>query len=193
VYVPLPVTVSRTNVTHGTRTSGATSSSGVPVHLSVAVVPAPGQVVVRITGDAGRVTLPRLAAGLTRAAEHGTASVVVDVAGARFIDGVALRTLAGFSDTLTAGGRQCRVVGAPAVTRRLVAEAGLAGVLELDGPLTGADPVPPRPRPVAEPPAADGQPPAREEARRPRPAAHPVRGPAGLSRHRVPVPHGHGR
>jgi anti-anti-sigma factor len=160
------------------------------VHLSVAVVPAPGQVVVRITGDAGRPTLPRLAAGLTRAAEHGTASVVVDVAGARFHDGTALRTLAGFSDTLTAAGRQCRVVGAPAVTRRLVAEAGLAGVLELDGPLTGADPVRPRPRPAAEPPApaADWQPPAREEGRRPRAAAHPLRGPAGASRRRVPVP-----
>jgi anti-anti-sigma factor len=159
------------------------------VHLSVAVVPAPGQVVVRITGDAGRPTLPRLAAGLTRAAEHGTASVVVDVAGARFRDGAALRTLAGFSDTLTAAGRQCRVVGAPAVTRRLVAEAGLAGVLELDGPLTGADPVMPRARPAADVPAApEWRPPAREEARRPRPAAHPLRGPAGVALRRVPVP-----
>ncbi|SMO53162.1 anti-anti-sigma factor [Geodermatophilus aquaeductus] len=159
------------------------------MHLSVAVVPAPGQVVVRITGDAGRPTLPRLAAGLTRAAEHGTASVVVDVAGARFRDGAALRTLAGFSDTLTAAGRQCRVVGAPAVTRRLVAEAGLAGVLELDGPLTGADPVLPRSRPTADvPAAAEWRPPAREEARRPRPAAHPMRGPAGVALRRIPVP-----
>jgi anti-anti-sigma factor len=159
------------------------------VHLSVAVVPAPGQVVVRLTGDAGRPTLPRLAAGLTRAAEHGTASVVVDVAGARFHDDAALRALAGFSDTLTAAGRQCRVVGAPAATRRLVAEAGLAGVLELDGPLTGVDPVRPRPRPEVGPlVAADWQPPVREEARRPRPAPHPVRGPSGTTRRRVPVP-----
>nr|WP_239523395.1 STAS domain-containing protein [Geodermatophilus normandii] len=181
--------MSRTSVTHGSRTSGAASTTGVPVHLSVAVVPAPGQVVARITGDAGRTTLPRLAAGLTRAAEHGTASVVVDVAGVRFHDGAALRTLAGFSDTLTAAGRQCRVVGAPAVTRRLVAEAGLAGVLELDGPLTGADPVRPRPRPPADPPAAaDWQPPVSEEDRWPRPAAHPMRGPAGEPRRRVPVP-----
>ncbi|MGY1776710.1 STAS domain-containing protein [Geodermatophilus sp. SYSU D00804] len=174
------------------------------MHLSVAVVPASGQVVVRLTGDAGRPTLPRLAAGLTRAAEHGTPSVVVDVAGARFHDRAALRTLAGFSDTLSAAGRRCRVVGAPAATRRQVAEAGLAGVLELDGPLTGADPVRPLPRPAPESGtdprptqplpvgsllAAAGLPaPAPEEAPRPRAAAHPVRGPAGASRRRVPVP-----
>ncbi len=117
------------------------------MHLLVAVVPAPDQVVVRLTGDAGRPTLPRLVPALARAAGHGTTSVVVDVAGARFCDGSALQALVGFSDAMAAAGRCCRVVGAPAVTRRLVSEAGLAEHLELDGPLTGQDPVRPRPRP----------------------------------------------
>ena len=124
------------------------------MHLSVAVVPAPDQVVVRLTGDAGRPTLTRLVPALTRAAGHGTTSVVVDVAGARFQDGTALQALAGFSDAMAAAGRCCRLVGAPAVTRRLVSEEGLAEHLELDGPLTGQYPVRPRPRPVDEPPAA---------------------------------------
>ncbi len=121
------------------------------MHLSVAVVPAPALVVVRLTGDAGRPTLARLASALTRAAGHGTGSVVVDVAGARFADGSALQALAGFSDTLAAAGRRCRVVGAPAAVRRQVAESGLAGRLELDGPLSGQDPVRPRPWPVRRP------------------------------------------
>jgi anti-anti-sigma regulatory factor len=121
------------------------------VHLSVAVVPAPALVVVRLTGDAGVPTLTRLASALTRAAGHGTGSVVVDVAGARFADGSALQALAGFSDTLAAAGRRCRVVGAPAAVRRQVAESGLAGRLELDGPLSGQDPVRPRPWPVRRP------------------------------------------
>ncbi len=166
------------------------------MHLSVAVVPAPDQVVVRLTGDAARPTLPRLAAGLTRAAEHGTASVVVDVAGTRFPDSAALRALAGFSDTLTAAGRHCRLVGAPAATRRLVAEAGLAGVLELDGLLTGADPVRPRPQAWSdcEPPAAtDPQPPAREEARRRWTEAPPVPEPSEAALPRIPVPLDHWR
>ncbi len=117
------------------------------MHLHVAVVPAPDQVVVRLTGDAGRPTLTRLVPALARAAGHGTTSVVVDVAGARFCDRSALQALAGFSDAMAASGRCCRVVGAPAVTRRLVSEVGLAEHLELDGPLTGQDPVRPRPRP----------------------------------------------
>jgi anti-anti-sigma regulatory factor len=161
------------------------------VHLSVAVVPAPGQVVVRLTGDAGRPTLARLASALTRAAGHGTGSVVVDVAGARFADGTGLQALAGFSDTLAAAGRRCRVVGAPAPVRRQVSEAGLAGRLELDGPLSGQDPVRPRPpRPDREPPVtAAWVPPMREETghSRPRPEPHPVHGPEGVRRSATPV------
>ncbi len=154
------------------------SSTGVAVHLSVAVVPAPAQVVVRLVGDAGRPTLSRLTSALTGAAGHGTGSVVVDVAGARFDDGSGLHALAGFSDVLAAAGRRCRVVGAPAAVRRQVAEAGLAGRLELDGPLSGQDPVRPRPpRPDREPPAAAWVPPMREEPRRPRPEPHPLHDP----------------
>jgi anti-anti-sigma regulatory factor len=143
------------------------------VHLSVAVVPAPALVVVRLTGDAGRPTLARLASALTRAAEHGTGIVVVDVAGARFADGSALQALAGFSDTLAAAGRRCRVVGAPAAVRRQVADSGLAGRLELDGPLSGQDPVRPRPRPDREPAVAGWSPPPREAPRR-RAEPHPA-------------------
>ncbi|MGY1693789.1 MULTISPECIES: STAS domain-containing protein [unclassified Geodermatophilus] len=159
------------------------------MHLSVAVVPAPAQVVVRLTGDAGHPTLARLTSALTRAAGHGTGSVVVDVAGARFDDGTGLQALAGFSDTLAAAGRRCRVVGAPAAVRRQVWEAGLAGRLELDGPLTGQDPVRPRPpRPDREPPVtAAWVPSLHEEPRRPRPEPHAVHGPRGLRRSATPV------
>ncbi len=157
------------------------------MHLSVAVVPAPAQVVVRLTGDAGLATLPRLTSALTGAAGHGTGSVVVDVAGARFADGTALHALAGFSDTLAAAGRRCRVVGAPAAVRRQVAEAGLAGRLELDGPLSGQDPVRPRsPRADGEP-AAAWVPPMREEPRRPRPDPDLLNGRGGDTRPVVPV------
>ncbi|MGY1669249.1 MULTISPECIES: STAS domain-containing protein [unclassified Geodermatophilus] len=150
-------------------------------------MPAPAQVVVRLTGDAGRATLDRLASALTRAAGHGTGSVVVDVAGARFADGTALQALAGFSDTLAAAGRRCRLVGAPAAVRRQVTEAGLAGRLELDGPLTGQDPVRPRPRPDREPPPVAWVPPAREERRRPRAEPPSVHGPDGAGRPVTPV------
>jgi anti-anti-sigma regulatory factor len=154
------------------------------VHLSVAVVPAPAQVVVRLTGDAGLPTLPRLTSALSGAAAHGTGSVVVDVAGARFADGTALHTLAGFSDTLAEAGRRCRIVGAPAAVRRQVADAGLAGRLELDGPLSGQDPVRPRPRPDREPAAAWSTPP--REAPRRRTEPHPVHRPDD-ARDTVPV------
>jgi anti-anti-sigma regulatory factor len=162
------------------------------VHLHVAVVPAPDQVVVRLTGDAGRPTLTRLVPALTRAAGHGTTSVVVDVAGARFRDGSALQALAGFSDAMAAAGRCCRVVGAPAVTRRLVSETGLAEHLELDGPLTGQDPVRPRPRPAGEPPGVATAwlaPPWGEvTATRARPAPDDLRAAHDTDHAAVPVP-----
>ena len=170
------------------------------MHLSVAVVPAPAQVVVRLTGDAGLPTLPRLTSALSGAAAHGTGSVVVDVAGARFADGTALHTLAGFSDTLAEAGRRCRIVGAPAAVRRQVADAGLAGRLELDGPLSGQDPV--RPRSPSAPdrdlhadrePAAARVPPTawvsprREEPRRPLPEPDALHDRDGDTRPVVPV------
>ncbi|MGY1631715.1 STAS domain-containing protein [Geodermatophilus sp. SYSU D01186] len=128
-------------------------------HLQVALVPAPDQVVVRVTGDADVSTVDRLTDALRRAAGLGTGRVVVDVAGARFRDCSGLQALTAFTDTLAPAGRQCRVVGAPADTRRLVRDAGLADRLELDGPLDGADPVrtgptvPPLPPLPAEPAA----------------------------------------
>jgi anti-anti-sigma factor len=114
----------------------------VPVpHLRVALVPAPDQVVVRLTGDAETATVGRLTSALQEAAALGTRRVVVDVAGARFPDSSALHALTVFTADLAPTGRQCRVVGAPAATRRLVRTAGFADRLELDGPLTGDDPV----------------------------------------------------
>ncbi|SDC59669.1 anti-anti-sigma factor [Geodermatophilus telluris] len=151
------------------------------MHLSVAVVPAPDQVVVRLTGDAGRPTLPRLVPALTTAAGHGTASIVVDVACARFRDGSALEALAGFSDAMAAAGRRLRLVGAPAATRRLVTETGLADHLELDGPLTGQDPVRPRPHRVSDTqPVVAVWPGSPPETRRSRPLGRSRRG-AGLA------------
>jgi anti-anti-sigma factor len=111
-------------------------------HLQVALVPGPDQVVVRVTGDADVTTVSRLTDALRRAAGLGTGRVVVDVAGTRFRDRSGLHALTVFTDTLAPAGRQCRVVGAPADTRRLVRDAGLADRLELDGPLGGEEPVP---------------------------------------------------
>ena len=48
--------------------------------LNVALVPAPDQVVVRLTGDADLSTVPLLADALTQAAGLGTRDLVVDVA-----------------------------------------------------------------------------------------------------------------
>ncbi|MGY1641451.1 STAS domain-containing protein [Geodermatophilus sp. SYSU D00703] len=128
-------------------------------HLRVALVPAPDQVVVRLTGDAETATVDRLTTALQEAAALGTRRVVVDVAGARFADSSALQALTVFTAVLGSTGRQCRVVGAPAATRRQVRVAGLADRLELDGPLAGEDPVRPSATatPVAGPvPAAAG-------------------------------------
>jgi anti-anti-sigma factor len=138
-------------------------------HLRVALVPGPDQVVVRVTGDADTTAVDRLTTALQEAAALGSHRVVVDVAGASFRDSSALHALTVFTAVLAAAGRQCRVVGAPAATRRLVRAAGLADRLELDGPLAGEDPVRPNrtPVPVAAPAGAD---PARSAV-----TTHPVR------------------
>jgi anti-anti-sigma factor len=109
--------------------------------LNVALVPAPDQVVVRLTGDADLSTVPLVSDALTQGAGLGTRQVVVDVAGARFWDSSGLRALAAFTDDLTAAGRSCRIVGALPATRRLIGLADLGDRLELDGPLS-AQPVP---------------------------------------------------
>jgi hypothetical protein len=90
----------------------------------------------------------------------GTRQVVVDVAGVRFWDLSGLYALTDFTADLAAFGRSCRVVGAPAGTRRLIGLAALGDALNLDGPLRELPPsstarpaVPSVRRPVSERPA----------------------------------------
>jgi anti-anti-sigma factor len=143
--------------------------------LNVALVPAPDQVVVRLTGDADLSTAPLVADALMQAARLRTRQVVVDLAGARFWDASGLRTLADFTRELAADGRACRIVGALPGMRRLIGMAGLADSLLLDGPL--AD----RPRPTAAASAerrGRGRMPGRGPATghpEPQPSAQPLR------------------
>jgi anti-anti-sigma factor len=110
------------------------SGDAVPL-LNVALVPAPGLVVVRLTGESDLSTVGLLADALTQAAGLGTDSVVADVAAVRFWDCSGLHALADFSAELDRAGRQCRVVGATAATRRLIVLAGFTPALTLDGPV----------------------------------------------------------
>jgi anti-anti-sigma factor len=105
------------------------------VPLNVALVPAPDQVVVRVSGDADLSTSSRIADGLNQAALLGTRQVVVDVAAAHFWDVSGLHALVGFTAELGAAGRSCRIVGALSDTRRLIGLAHLTGRLVLDGAL----------------------------------------------------------
>lgn len=134
--------------------------------LHAVLVPAHGQVVVRLTGDADLSTAPQVADALGQAAALGTAQLVVDVAATRFWDSSCLRVLSAVTTELAAAGRACRLVGANAATRRLVRVALLADVLVLDGVLADL-PEAPEPNVVAPVP----------ERRRPEP--HPSRGRAG--------------
>src|SRR3954462_9501510 len=132
--------------------------------LNVALVPAPDQVVVRLTGGADLSPVPLLSDALTQAAGLGTRHVVVDVAAARFWDSSALRALATISAELGRAGRGCRIVGAGPATRRLIRAADLLDVLELDGPIVeraAQEPAVPQPRPVRRPPAVRPEPPRR--------------------------------
>jgi anti-anti-sigma factor len=158
--------------------------------LNVALVPAPDQVVVRLTGEADLSTAPLLTDALAQAAGLGSARVVVDVAAARFWDCSGLHALADFTADLARAGRHCRIVGASAATRRLVVTAGFGPQLALDGPLhatgIGPEPAPPRaPDRVAgpdDPPNVVARPPAGPAAAgRPEVDGAPVRG-------RLPVP-----
>ena len=124
--------------------------------LNVALVPAPDQVVVRLTGDAD---LSDGAAGRRRPGRRpracGTRQVVVDVAGVRFWDFSGLHALAEFTGDLAADGRACRIVGRAPGTRRLIGMAEpRRPTCELDGPLRA-----PRRR-AARTPAGRGRPPA---------------------------------
>ena len=103
--------------------------------LNVALVPAPDQVVVRVTGEADLSTTALLTDALAQAGSLRTRQVVVDVAGVRFWDLSCLYVLTEFTADLAAFGRSCRIVGAPQATRRLISLAALADGLNLDGPL----------------------------------------------------------
>jgi anti-anti-sigma factor len=138
-----------------------TAGGAVPL-LNVALVPAPDQVVVRLTGEADLSSAPLLVDALRRAGRLGTRQVVVDVAAVRFWDLSGLYALTEFTADLAAERRSCRIVGAPAATRRLIALANLAGELNLDGPVREL-PTPGR--------AAPARRPLHEHVRRPRPQA----------------------
>jgi anti-anti-sigma factor len=126
--------------------------------LNVALVPAPDQVVVRVTGEADMSTTTLLTDALAQAGGLRTRQVVVDVAGVRFWDLSCLYVLTEFTADLAAFGRSCRIVGAPQATRRLISLAALADGLNLDGPLRELPPptrsgtVPTARRPVPEHP-----------------------------------------
>lgn len=123
--------------------------------LNVALVPGPDQVVVRLRGDADLSTTPLLTDALLQSAGLGSTQVVVDVAGTRFWDCSGLTALARFTADLAAAGRACRIVGAPAATRRLIVLAALGDDLVLDGPVQPSAVVAAEPEPnvVAELPA----------------------------------------
>ena len=125
--------------------------------LTVAHVPAPDRIVVRLTGETDLSTAPLLSNELTRAASLGTRSVIVDVAGVRFWDCSGLHALADLTASLGRAGRQLRIVGAGPQTRRLIAIADFSAALELDGPVQLSRrprrrPGPPRTAPVWERP-----------------------------------------
>jgi anti-anti-sigma regulatory factor len=81
--------------------------------LNVALVPAPDQVVVRVTGEADLSSSGLLGDALAQAGGLGTRQVVVDVGAVRFWDLSGLYALTGFTAKLAAEGRACRIVGAP--------------------------------------------------------------------------------
>ena len=130
--------------------------------LSTALVPGPDQVVVRLTGEVDLSTVEQVRGALRRAAEHGAARVVVDIAQTTFWDCSGLHELATFTDELARAGRQCRIVRATPATRRLIGLANYAPLLQLDGPLDdpnvaravepGTAPEPARPPRVEAPP-----------------------------------------
>jgi anti-anti-sigma factor len=134
--------------------------------LNVALVPGPGQTVVRLTGEVDLSTTGLLADALGQAGRLDTESVVVDVARVRFWDCSGLHALADFTAELGRAGRRCRIVGATPATRRLIVLADFAPALVLDGPvhLPAVTPGATAPRPEA----------ARTDRRRSPVQRHPV-------------------
>jgi anti-anti-sigma factor len=103
-------------------------------------------VVVRVTGESDLSTAGLLADALAQAAGLGTDAVVVDVAAVRFWDCSGLHALADVTARLRAADRQCRIVGATAPARQLIAMAAFTGALDLDGPVDAAAAALVRPR-----------------------------------------------
>jgi anti-anti-sigma factor len=101
--------------------------------LNVVLVPGPDQVVVRLTGETDLSTAPLLADALAQAGRLRTPQIVVDLAAVRFWDVSGLHALVAFTVALAAADRTCRIVGAPAATRRLIELADLAPELNLGG------------------------------------------------------------
>jgi anti-anti-sigma factor len=106
--------------------------------LNVTLVPAPEQVVLRLTGDVDLSTAPVVADALRQAAGLGTPQVVVDLASARFWDCSGLHELVTVTRELDSADRSCRIVGAQPTTRRLIGMANLSSDLHLDGVRTGS-------------------------------------------------------
>ena len=132
--------------------------------LNVALVPAPHQVVVRLIGESDLSTVEQLADALRQAAGLGSHHLVVDVSLVRFWDCSGLRALVDVTAELARTGRQCRIVGATAATRRLVALANYTPLLVIDGPVDlpvvagpteRTPPAPARPHEPARSPVAD--------------------------------------
>jgi anti-anti-sigma factor len=88
-----------------------------------------------MAGEADLSTDAQLRESLDRAAAYGTRCVVVDVSLARFWDCSGLHALADVTARLRAADRQCRIVGATAPARQLIAMAAFTGALDLDGPV----------------------------------------------------------
>lgn len=132
--------------------------------LNVALVPSPDQVVVRLTGESDLSSAAQLGDALAHAHRLGTPRLVVDVAAVRFWDLSGLYALIELTADLAAEGRSCRIVGAPAATRRLIGLACLGGGLHLDGPVqhlpsTATTAGPAEPPAVRHPVAEHGVPP----------------------------------
>jgi anti-anti-sigma factor len=107
--------------------------------LTVALVPAPDRLVVRLTGETDLSTAPLLGNELARAAAMGTHTVFVDVSGVRFWDCSGLHALADLTAELRSAGRECRIVGAGRATRRLIGMADFTAALDLAGPVPLSD------------------------------------------------------
>ncbi len=131
--------------------------------LTVALVPAPDQVVIRLVGETDLSSAAHLGDALAQARRLATPRIVVDVSAVRFWDLSGLYALVELTADLAAEGRSCRIVGAPAQTRRLIELASLGWGLDLDGPVRSL-PSTERPAiPAARPPVPEHGVPARPQ------------------------------